>query len=440
MLRAGMSLNTAVRNAIAGAVLGMLLWAMPALGAEPGSGTLRGRDHDVRWQGRTFVNQAQGVSTPALCGAVSECDEFELEVNLGKRELGSRGLVQVGIRWHPEDFDLDLFVYGPDGELAAKSDGVFASTGEQVNLPGAVNGAYRVVVVPRMTSDLGTTYEGIAQIDRAPARRPARRLLPDLRAIAPRDIHFAIGGYLFNPATAVPSSFAEIVAGIQETTSCYPEEVIERGASRCMRFSQIIANVGEGPFELRYRMEGLLTDQQLRQRIYRSDGSFADRVADTYEFHAAHAHFHYKNFARSKIWKADARGRRIGTEPVRVGKKNGFCMIDVEPIWFGRIGDGPRSYYFPRCNAPTEHDASGTYMTNGISPGWADVYNWFLGDQYIDVEGVPDGCYVLQTIADTENTIVESNEHNNSISRRFVLEGDSGRFLSRREIRAGACR
>jgi hypothetical protein len=31
------------------------------------------------------------------------------------------------------------------------------------------------------------------------------------------------------------------------------------------------------------------------------------------------------------------------------------------------------------------------YLIQGITPGWADVYDWYLPDQFIEVSGVPDG-------------------------------------------------
>ncbi|MGH3441634.1 MAG: lysyl oxidase family protein, partial [Nitriliruptorales bacterium] len=155
-----------------------------------------------------------------------------------------------------------------------------------------------------------------------------------------------------------------------------------------------------------------------------------DRVADTYELHPAHAHFHYVNFAQSRLWVARPDGRRKG-DPIRVGRKNGFCMIDVENVWFGRKGDGARTYYFPRCNAPTERDSTGLSMVNGISPGWADVYNWFLADQFIEASELRDGCYVLQTRADPKDTIVESDETNNANRALLRLDGDEASFVRR---------
>ena len=150
-------------------------------------------------------------------------------------------------------------------------------------------------------------------------------------------------------------------------------------------------------------MEGVATEQQLRQRVYASDGSFDEFTVDTYEFHPTHAHFHYKNFGQAFLYRLNPDGT---LEKVRESRKNGFCMIDVENTRFGLDdhglpykGEAPRTYYFPRCNAPTERDEHGTYMVNGISVGWADVYNWFLADQYIEISGVPDGLYVIETMA-----------------------------------------
>jgi hypothetical protein len=102
-------------------------------------------------------------------------------------------------------------------------------------------------------------------------------------------------------------------------------------------------------------------------------------------------------------------------------------MIDVENVWFGRKGDSARTYYFPRCNAPTETDQEGVYMVNGISVGWADVYNWYLADQYIEVSGVPDGYYVLETLADPEDTIVELDDDDNASSVLIEICGNDVR-------------
>lgn len=318
-----------------------------------------------------------------------------------------------------EENDLDLYVYGPTGSLIARSDGVFASTGESVRVPRAANGRYRVIVVPPLVR--GTMgYRGFAEVERAPAVEPVRPLLPNLVAFPSRDPHLRTGAYLVDHET-------------EGTPSCYPEEVAEQGARRCLRFDQIIANHGVGPFELRYRMEGLATDQQLQQRIQASDGSFTDVSVDTYEFHATHAHFHYKNFGQGFLYVTRPDG---SLQKVRESRKNGFCMVDVENTRFGtdvggvpHRGEAPRGYYFPRCNTPTERDATDASMVNGISAGWADVYNWFLADQYIEISGLGDGDYVLETVANPNGTVHESTTEDNQARVVIRLEGDTVKIV-----------
>lgn len=389
----------------------MLLPAAPAHAAT--AGALDGRDDYVLWSG-TFTDAA-AVGNPLVPGCIGDagaaCDAFELTVRLPSTVWARPGGVQIAVDWFPhEEQDVDLFVYDEDGALVGRSDS-FPSSGESVRIDRAPNGTYTIVVVPKLVEG-ELAYRVLAEVEYAPSRTPARLLLPNLVALKPRNLTARTGAYYADPGYGL---------GVN---GCYPEEMAEQGARQCLRFDQIVANTGEGPFELRYRMEGLATEQDLVQRIYRSNGSVLDRQADTYEFHAVHAHFHYKNFGQSHLYAANADGSR--GKRVRSGKKNGFCMIDIENTRFGpgRKGEAPRTYYFPRCNAPTERDETGTYMTNGISAGWADVYNWFLADQMIEITGIAPGRYVLETVADPADTIRESREDDQSASVLIELSAD----------------
>lgn len=224
----------------------------------------------------------------------------------------------------------------------------------------------------------------------------------------------------------VPLSTRTVATG--GVTSCQPLEIVEQGARRCLRFDQSIANFGQGPFELRYGIETLLDTQELRQRIYRSDGTTRDRLADHYEFHAAHAHFHYKSFGLTRLWVSDIDGGRLGDAPERSGRKNGFCVVDIENQWAGRPEsvDEPQ-YSDPQCHVPSDV-SSGVEMVQGISRGWADIYAAHLEGQYVEITGIPDGFYLLETIADPDNTVEETNERDNSVFTHIQLCND-GNFV-----------
>lgn len=378
--------------------------------------TLSNVADQLHWEGAV---EGSISGYPVACSAPS-CDEFAFDVSLPGGQWPRPGSVQVGIRWSDEGDDLDLFVSDASGQLVASSVGT-ASTAESVLLPEAANGSYRATVVSRVEQllegrfttdvvDQSVAYEGIIEVEWRARLEPMRELLPNLVSFPSHNVKFATGAYLFDPGLSLGG--------------CYPDEIVEASARRCLRFDQIIGNGGEGPLELRFRTDGLGTDQEIRQRIYASDGSYRDRRADTYTFHPLHAHFHYVNFARSKLWLSNDEGERVSDVPATVGDKVGFCPIDIENYAFGEKGDGARTYNFERCNNPTESESSGTYMVTGISPGWADVYNWFLADQYIEVSGVADGYYLLETIADPAGTVVESDETDNAVEVLIRLCGE----------------
>lgn len=315
------------RRAIVALVAVAFVSATPTSSASTPTLSLTRADETARFEGQ-FGSAGVVASVPESC-ATTSCDEFFLDLDLRARDWNPDGGLQVGLRWSDEEQDLDLYVYGPDRRLAAKSDGLYASTAESVLIAAPSNGRYRILVVPRETTDLA--YDGIAQIERGTASTPVRDLLPDLIALPPRHATFSAGTYLVPDPAVLP-------------TSCYPEE---------------------------------------------------------------------------------ERGRRLGDGPVQVGEKNGFCVVDIENIWFGRHGDAPRTYYFPQCQAPTDTGTSGPALRQGMSAGWADVYNWFLPGQYIEVSGLPDGYYLLDTFADVDGLVLEADETNNVNTALIRICGES---------------
>lgn len=410
------------RGALVALILvGSALQAAPGRAGTAAAAVLSDATGSLSWAG-SFRDAATAsdpgpYAQPGMCEHLG-CRESTVEVALPADvwAAGSGG-VQISIDWAPhEKHDLDLYVYGPDGSLAGRSTGL-PSTSEAVRVQEAANGLYRVVVVPQaVIGEVG--YRGFVEVERNPPANPTRPLLPNLVTLPVR-----------NPMMKTTAYFVDHEQEEAYGPSCYPEEMAEQGARRCLRFDQVIANVGEGPFELRYRMDSMATDQQLRQRIFASDGTFREVTVDTYEFHPTHAHFHYKNFGQAFLHRVKPDGT---LELVREGRKNGFCMIDVENTRFGLDesgvpfkGEAPRAYYFPRCNAPTERDEHGTYMVNGISAGWADVYNWFLADQYIEITGVPDGLYVIETVANPVRTVHETTFDDNAALATIRLQGDT---------------
>jgi hypothetical protein len=364
------------------------------------------------WTG-TVSSTGPRTGNVAPCRDV-HCDKLELRVNLPRNIWQRPGGLQVAIRWDgATEGALGMYVYR-DNMLVAKS---VAGVGiaQSVIIPSARNGTYFVYVSYGVTfgavdPDPVIGYEGLAEVEYKPVVQPVRDLLPDLASLPQDNVTYDNPGTIFDD-TAQPGQ------------SCFDSERAEQGASQCLRFDQVLQNIGTGPLELRFtRQSGVFQDEDVAQRVYRSDDTFVDRPAGQVEFHDVHGHYHFKGFALSELWAMDASGN-LGTAPARAGDKVSFCVADTDLIAWGQKGDAAMSYPAPDCLEPKEIVGTTEFFSYGMSRGWADRYNWFLPDQMIDTHGLPDGRYVLFTRVDPENKLLESSEANNCGSVIVDLSG-----------------
>src|SRR5207247_578097 len=86
---------------------------------------------------------------------------------------------------------------------------------------------------------------------------------------------------------------------------------------------------------------------------------------------------------------------------VASGQKVSFCLLDSRK-YDGSLPGAPNSDQYNTCG-----------QLQGISVGWADVYNSRLANQWIDITDVPEGTYWLESEVDPSNRILESDETNN---------------------------
>lgn len=396
-------------------LLFLLLAVIPvaASAAEPAAGTLTSEGQVVRWEGARFVDA--NLPAPEAC-ALGGCDAFDVTVNVPADFWNTLpGGLEISIQWEDESQDIDLYVYGPDdgARLAAVSKG-FGSRAESVRIAAAGSGKYHAVIVPASTTD--TAYRGLAEFE---TTFPTTQgdLLPNLRALPPKNFNFAIGAYTLTPFDS------RDVFGEEDGPSCYPEEIVEQGAQRCLRFDGGAENVGDGRFELRIDVSTLASgEREVEQAIYRSDGERRFRPAGQYTAHPTHGHVHYRDFARYEIHPVS------GGQAIR-SRKADFCMIDVENRRFEgpeTQGNDKRRGAFPDCNLPSEFDdAGGAFMVQGISRGWADVYAWPLPGQYVEVTGLPDGLYDVVVYVNPNGSILESDYGDNVACTRIEVTGST---------------
>ncbi|MCY1077627.1 lysyl oxidase family protein [Archangium lansingense] len=155
------------------------------------------------------------------------------------------------------------------------------------------------------------------------------------------------------------------------------------GNRRLLRFSVSIPNLGSGAVNI----------------------PSPDARPDLYEFDACHQHDHLVGFASYELVDPQ-------NEVVAVGRKQGFFLVDLMPY----CGDAPPSFI-------------NTDGSQGISPGWADVYAGDYPCQWLDITDVPDGTYTLRIGVDKSNLVDEEDVHPNSVDVKVKISGTTVEIL-----------
>ena len=354
-----------------------------------GSGVLRTKQQTVLWSGRVGPEDAPTGGEPPECATVP-CDHFRLKLKLpgGTFDNPNRpGGLQVALRWFGNpgphelppgvpgccgEFEtLNLWVY-KDGVLRGSSAGIIAVS-QSAFIADPENGVYDVWIASDPSYNVApfVEYEALAEVEFAQKIQPVKRLLPDLTFRGTERITFDTPSFpIFEPEPPPGAS-------------CFLSETAEDGAQNCLRFDQIIVNEGKGPLEIGFSIPAGEPQEddatfEVRQRVYSTDGTTVDQPGGEVELHGVHGHYHYSSFATSELWRSNRGGDKLGRAPVTGGRKVSFCIADIRIDSWAEKGDGPRTYYAPDCLFPVSSDGVLDQFKQGLTAGWADIYDWYL--------------------------------------------------------------
>lgn len=168
---------------------------------------------------------------------------------------------------------------------------------------------------------------------------------------------------------------------------------------KLLRLSTGTPNIGRGALEL--RGGEVVGDKQIvYQRVYRDDNTWWDRPCGEFTYHQGHRHIHFDDWCiyRLRVRNSDGTPGAV----LRTGEKVSFCVLDLQVFDSSLPGFNSNGRY-RSCGATVQ----------GISVGWADIYDRSLPDQWIDITGIPDGVYILEAEVDPNGQILELNESNN---------------------------
>jgi Lysyl oxidase len=203
-----------------------------------------------------------------------------------------------------------------------------------------------------------------------------------------------------------------------------PEDVELRIADgqRQLWFTSIIANAGIGPAEvvpdeLLPCPPGQHHASQVLYHDVAGNGRF-DRAVDLRTTlrqggcmldHPTHGHWHFDAMARYALTRPGE------LSPLVASDKVSFCLRDNRPTPSASPAVVPQHY--GDCAADT---------VQGISPGWADVYDTDLPDQHLVLPAdLPDGRYCLHNEADPLKLLLETRDEDNAAVVAVLISGNT---------------
>ncbi len=227
-------------------------------------------------------------------------------------------------------------------------------------------------------------------------------VLAGLAAPAPRAVAQGQPAYLLPDMTV-------------DVNSLYENAITVENGRTLLRLSNGTPNIGAGKLYMRGGAVNGDGTQDVWQRIYREDGVHWDRLAGRFVHHAGHNHIHVEGWA---LYRLRERFDEVGVGPVvATSPKTSFCLLDSKPYDPTAPGYIPGGE-FHSCNSDTQ----------GISVGWMDVYSRDLEGQAIDITGIPDGDYWLESEVDPDDGILEENAENN-IARIPIIISNGATIL-----------
>jgi hypothetical protein len=179
---------------------------------------------------------------------------------------------------------------------------------------------------------------------------------------------------LFIDAEAAEQSMQLVVRTFAPDHCAVVEGATVAGTRRLLRFDTVIANLGEMPLFV---------------------GDPEDPVAplepEDFEYSPCHDHHHFSGFVEYELRDAD-------DDLAGLGHKQAFCLLDS-------------LMYRP---APSlDFDCH----FQGISPGWADLYDRSLDGQWVDVTDVAPGDYTLVIIVNANGAFDEGLDLYENVAR-----------------------
>jgi hypothetical protein len=246
-----------------------------------------------------------------------------------------------------------------------------------------------------------------------PAKQVLIRLLPALCAVVVL-VPAAVGVSRAEPqgATLLPDLDQEPPAGLVITRAPGPARSTWR-----LGFRSAVSNVGDGPLVLEGRRPSRIERTMRADQVIVREGAPQQLIRRAgqlrYVRSPDHEHWHLLGFERYEL------RRRGGGRALVRDRKSGFCLGDRYAVTAREAPASPGApIYTSRCGL--QHPGL-LGIREGISVGYGDDYKANLEGQWLPLDGLAPGQYLLVHRVNAGRRLRERSYANNEASLRFRL-------------------
>jgi len=181
-------------------------------------------------------------------------------------------------------------------------------------------------------------------------------------------------------------------------------------------FDTSVINTDDGPLEMRGEYDQETDQTRAVQRINTADGSTVERLVGYFVFHPTHDHWHFDGFADIELHSIDSSGSPDTL--MTTAHKIAFCIYDLTRL-NPPLPNSPPGPVYLGCDP----------VIQGLSVGWRDRYDPTLPGQQIEIGDLPDGIYIMRTVANPDDRILEKDDTNNTADIYIEIRGIRSRII-----------
>ena len=237
------------------------------------------------------------------------------------------------------------------------------------------------------------------------------------------------------PTTSSAGALANAYAPDLRSLPAFGARVNPKGTA--LRFGATVWNGGNGPMVIQGFRDDRSVDHMTAYQYYvdeHGDEQGHEVVGELHFHEGNHHHWHFQDFARYRLYSADADGNRVESDFVRSTKQS-FCLVATDAVDLTVPHADMRPEYTDlgsQCGGP-----GALSLREVLANGHGDTYYQYRTGQAFRLGDLEDGVYYIGVEANPKGNLQELDDTNNDSYRKVELWTNAQGVRKVREFKVG---